>query len=336
MGALNSVEHGHIMVTGGAGYIGSHAILGLLDRGHKVVTVDNLSTGFAWAIDPRCDLIVGNVGDQNLIRKVIQDYNVQAILHFAGSISVPESVANPLKYYHNNTAESASLIESALAEGVKHFIFSSTASIYGHATTIPIPETAPLSPINPYAMSKLMTEQMLQDTASAHDFNFAALRYFNVAGADPQCRAGQSSAASTHLIKVAIDVALGNRDSIEIFGTDYPTPDGTGVRDYIHVTDLIDAHIAALHFLHTQPANSHIFNIGYGSGYSVLEVLKAVERVCDVKLPAQFSERRAGDPSTLIADNQNAINILGWQPRLDKLELIIETALQWQNADKVS
>ena len=258
-----------VMVTGGAGYIGSHAVLALLDAGQDVVVVDNLVTGFDWAVDDRATLVECDIADEGRVRAAIRGYDVDAIMHFAGSVVVPESVSDPLKYYRNNTAASRSLIESAVTEGVRHFIFSSTAATYGTPEKVPVAENDPTVPINPYGMSKLMTEAMLRDVAAAHPINYCALRYFNVAGADPDGRSGQSTAGATHLIKVAVEAATGRRSHVSIFGTDFDTRDGTGVRDYIHVSDLAAAHVAALDLLRTDPGSSHTLNCGYGRGFSV-------------------------------------------------------------------
>src|SRR3954466_1035189 len=270
---------GAVLVTGGAGYIGSHAVLALLDAGYPVVVIDNLVTGFRWAVDPRAAFVQGSIDDDEVVHAALKEHNVTAIMHFAGSVVVPESVEDPLKYYRNNTAASRSLIESAVACGVKHFIFSSTAATYGIPERSPVTEQTPTLPINPYGRSKLMTEQMLADVAFAHPINYCALRYFNVAGADPQGRTGQSTAGATHLIKVAVEAALGKRDHVSVYGTDYDTPDGTGVRDYIHVSDLARAHVDALQKLIEDPEESYVMNCGYGRGFSVLEVLDAVDRV---------------------------------------------------------
>jgi UDP-glucose 4-epimerase len=317
-------------VTGGAGYIGSHAVLALSDAGHRPTVIDNLTTGFRWAVSDDVPFFDGDVADAQLIANIIREQRIDAIMHFAGSIIVPESVENPLKYYRNNTANSRSLIESAIAGGVKHFIFSSTAATYGIPNASPVREDMPTLPINPYGMSKLMTEYMLRDVAAAHDFNFCALRYFNVAGADPKGRSGQSTAGATHLIKVAVEAALGKRDSVAVFGTDYATADGTGVRDYIHVSDLAAAHVIALEALVADPAKSHILNCGYGHGYSVLQVLDAVDRVTNQKLVRNIEGRRAGDPDELISDNREIKARLGWQPKYDNLDTIVSHALQWE------
>lgn len=319
-----------VMVTGGAGYIGSHAVLALLDTGYDVVVVDNLVTGFSWAVDDRATLIECAIEDEGRVRAAIRGHRVKAIMHFAGSVVVPESVSDPLKYYRNNTAASRSLIESAVTEGVPHFIFSSTAATYGTPDTETVSETSPTVPINPYGMSKLMTEAMLRDVAAAHPMNYAALRYFNVAGADPHGRSGQSTAGATHLIKVAVEAATGKRDSVAIFGTDFDTPDGTGVRDYIHVSDLAAAHVAALDLLIAEPARSHTLNAGYGRGFSVNEVLDAVDRVTNVTIVRNPQGRRAGDPAALISDNSAILETLDWTPARDDLDLIVADALGWE------
>lgn len=321
---------GKVMVTGGAGYIGSHAVLALLDAGHGVVVVDNLVTGFDWAVDPRATLVEANVADDAKVRAAIRDHKVRAIMHFAGSVVVPESVSDPLKYYRNNTAASRSLIESAVAEGVPHFIFSSTAATYGTPEKVPVAEGDPTVPINPYGMSKLMTEAMLRDVAAAHPINYAALRYFNVAGADPQGRSGQSTVGATHLIKIAVEAATGKRSHVGVYGTDFATPDGTGVRDYIHVSDLAAAHVAALDLLVAEPAKSHTLNAGYGTGFSVLEVLDAVDKVTNMTIDRRLEGRRAGDPAMLISDNSAILATLDWQPRHADLDGIVRDALAWE------
>jgi UDP-glucose 4-epimerase len=319
-----------VMVTGGAGYIGSHAVLALLDAGREVVVIDNLVTGFDWAVDPRATLIRCDVADEGRVRAAIRGHHVDAIMHFAGSIVVPESVVDPLKYYRNNTAASRSLIESAVAEGVPRFIFSSTAATYGTPAKVPIVESDPTVPINPYGMSKLMTEAMLRDVAAAHPLDYCALRYFNVAGADPQGRSGQSTAGATHLIKVAVEAATGKRGHVSVFGTDFDTPDGTGVRDYIHVSDLAAAHVAALGLLEAQPGRSHILNAGYGRGFSVNEVLDAVDRVTNITIERRYEGRRAGDPAALVADNAAILAAVDWTPQRDDLSVIIADALAWE------
>ena len=320
-----------ILVTGGAGYIGSHAVLALRDAGRKVVVIDNLVTGFAWAIPEGVPLVQGDVADMALVGEVIATHRIGAIMHFAGSVVVPESVADPLKYYRNNTAATRALIEAAVTGGVRHFIFSSTAATYGIPEVIPVTEDAPQRPINPYGMSKLMTEAMLADVAAAHPMNYCALRYFNVAGADPKGRSGQSTAGATHLIKIAAEAACGKRDSVAVFGTDYATPDGTGVRDYIHVTDLAEAHVIALDALIAEPARSHRLNCGYGRGFSVLEVLDAVDRLTNRTIERRMQPRRAGDPDALVADNNAIRATLGWTPRLDDLDAIVRDAVAWES-----
>ena len=319
-----------VLVTGGAGYIGSHAVLALLDAGWRVVVIDNLTTGFRWAVPRAAAFVQGDIADQALVAGTIAAHGIGAIVHFAGSIIVPESVENPLKYYDNNTVKSRSLIESAVKGGVRHFIFSSTAATYGIPDRVPIAEDAPTRPINPYGWSKLMTERMLTDTAVAHPVNFCALRYFNVAGADPRGRSGQSTAGATHLIKVAVEVATGKRGHVSVFGADYATPDGTGVRDYIHVSDLASAHVDALEKLIEDPAASHVMNCGYGRGFSVLEVLDAVDRVPNMTIERRLEPRRAGDPDALVADNARILATLPWRPRRDDLDLIVADALAWE------
>jgi UDP-glucose 4-epimerase len=321
---------GPVLVTGGAGYIGSHAVLALRDRGARVAVIDNLSTGFRFAIPDDVPFYEGDVGDGALLARIFAEQRTQAVMHFAGSIIVPESVENPLKYYHNNTANSRSLIEAVVKAGVPHMIFSSTAATYGIPDVSPVSEDVPKQPINPYGWSKLMTEQMLADTAAAHDFNYCALRYFNVAGADPQGRSGQSTAGATHLIKVAVEAALGMRANVGVFGTDYATPDGTGVRDYIHVSDLAQAHVLALDALAQQPDRSLTMNCGYGRGFSVLEVLDAVDRVTGGKLTRVLGPRRAGDPDSLISDPARIKATLPWVPKYANLDQIVAHALAWE------
>ncbi|WP_257541154.1 UDP-glucose 4-epimerase GalE [Sphingobium sp. CFD-1] len=319
-----------ILVTGGAGYIGSHAVLALKDAGYGVVVIDNLVTGFDWAVPDGVPLVRGDIADQPLVEAALRDHGVKAIMHFAGSVVVPESVENPLKYYHNNSAKTRDLIESTVRVGVPHFIFSSTAATYGIPEESPVRETTPQRPINPYGMSKLMTEYMLRDVSAAHGMNFCALRYFNVAGADPQGRSGQSTAGATHLIKVAVEAALGKRDGVSVFGTDFDTPDGTGVRDYIHVTDLAAAHVLALEALMAKPERNYLLNCGYGRGFSVLEVLDAVDRVTNIKIERRMEGRRAGDPDSLISDNRAIMNEFPWEPRHADLEQIVTHALAWE------
>ena len=316
-----------VLVTGGAGYIGSHAVLALLDAGWKVSVIDNLVTVHNLGT---AGILKGDIADEALVAHILAEDGIGAIMHFAGSVVVPESVADPLKYYRNNTANSRTLIESAVRGGVRHFIFSSTAATYGIPDEIPVREDMPTRPINPYGMSKLMTEAMLADVAAAHPINYCALRYFNVAGADPQGRTGQSTAGATHLIKVAVEAALGKRSEVAIFGTDYSTPDGTGVRDYIHVADLADAHLHALDTLIALPDRSHIMNCGYGRGYSVLEVLDSVERMSGNSIVRRMEPRRAGDPDALTADNARILATTPWRPRLADLDTIVAHALAWE------
>ena len=319
-----------VLVTGGAGYIGSHAVLALVDGGWPVAVVDNLSTGFKFAIPDGVPLYEGDIEDSALLARIFAEQKIGAIMHFAGSIIVPESVENPLKYYHNNTAKSRTLIEAAVKAGVRHVIFSSTAATYGIPEVSPVREDCRQIPINPYGMSKLMTELMLADTARAHPLNYCALRYFNVAGADPQARSGQSTAGATHLIKVAVEAALDKRDSVSVFGTDYDTADGTGVRDYIHVSDLAAAHVLALEALIAEPARCLTMNCGYGRGFSVLEVLDSVDRVTNRKIDRIMGPRRAGDPDSLISDNRLIKQTLPWEPRYAELDTIIEHAMAWE------
>ena len=318
-----------ILVTGGCGYIGSHMVYELTDAGHEVVVLDNLTTGFKWALPLQAKLVVGDIGDIELAQSVIARHGVTAIIHFAGSVVVPDSVADPLGYYLNNTVRSRALMEAAVKSGVKQFIFSSTAAVYGMAKEMPVRETTVVEPMSPYGSSKLMTEIMLRDTALAHDFRYVALRYFNVAGADPKGRTGQSTKGATHLIKVACETALGKRPGMEVFGTDYDTPDGTCVRDYIHVKDLARAHVAALAHLDAG-GQSDIFNCGYGKGYSVLEVIEAVKRASKKPLAAKMSPRRPGDPASIVAASDKIRGALGWKPEHDNLDLIVEHALAWE------
>ena len=318
-----------VLVTGGAGYIGSHMVLALTDAGEDVVVLDNLTTGFAWAIAPQAKLVKGDIADEALVAKIIADHKIETIVHFAGSIVVPDSVTDPLGYYLNNTVKSRSLMHSAVKAGVKNFIFSSTAAVYGNPLTTPVFETETPMPISPYGTSKLMTELMLRDSHFAYGLNYIALRYFNVAGADPKGRSGQSTPQATHLIKVACQTALGQRQSMDVFGTDYPTPDGTCLRDYIHVSDLIAAHMDALRHLR-KGGESGIFNCGYGQGYSVLEVIKAVEKAFGGPVNHRLAPRRAGDPAAIVAGADRARSILGWQPKHNDLDFIVQSALAWE------
>jgi UDP-glucose 4-epimerase len=319
-----------VLVTGGAGYIGSHAVLALTDAGWPVAVIDNLTTGFRWAVPDGVAFYEGDIADPALLARIFAEEGTKAIMHFAGSIVVPDSVSDPLGYYLNNTVKSRALLEAAVKAGVPHFIFSSTAATYGVPDVPRVSEDTPREPINPYGMSKLMTEAMLADTARAHPLNYCALRYFNVAGADPAARAGQSTAGATHLIKIAVEAALGKRDSVGVYGTDYDTPDGTGVRDYIHVADLAAAHLLALEALIAEPKRSLTLNCGYGRGFSVLEVLDAVDRVTNRKIERILSPRRPGDADSLVADNTKIKATLPWQPRYDDLDTIVAHALAWE------
>ena len=319
-----------VLVTGGGGYIGSHMVWALLDAGEEVVVIDRLSTGFRWAIAPEARFYQGDIADTALLQQIFADNDIDSIIHFAGSIVVPESVADPLGYYENNTVKSRSLIASAVEAGIPYFVFSSTAAVYGTPDVLePVTESVNLKPESPYGSSKLMTEIMLRDTAAAHAFTYTALRYFNVAGADPKGRSGQSTDAATHLIKVACATALGKRSSMSVFGTDYPTPDGTCVRDYIHVWDLVQAHLKALQRMRAG-GGSLAANCGYGHGFSVLEVLDAVRKVHGEDFPVTFAERRAGDPAMIVANPAMAKQELGWVPQYDDLNGIIRSALDWE------
>ena len=318
-----------VLVTGGAGFIGSHMALELLDAGEDVFVLDNLSTGFRWAVPDGAKFIEGDVGNQDLVRGLLQRNDIDAILHFAGSIVVPELVVDPLGYYLNNTCKSRSLIACAVETKVPNFIFSSTAAVYGIPEINPVTEDATLEPISPYGSSKLMTETMLRDTAKAHPLRFVALRYFNVAGADPKGRSGQSSAAATHLIKVASETALGMRPRLEVYGTDYETPDGTCIRDYIHVSDLVRAHLDALRYLR-EGGESIVLNCGYGQGFSVLDVVAAVKRASGKDFPVHMADRRPGDPAELVAGADRIREVLGWVPRRNNLDTIVEDALSWE------
>lgn len=320
-----------VLVTGGAGYIGSHMVWALVDAGEEVVVLDRLSTGFRWAVAPEAELVVGDIGDQELVASLIETHAVDAIIHFAGSIVVPESVSDPLGYYANNTCKTRNLLEAAVRGGVKHFIFSSTAAVYGAAGLEPVREDATLAPESPYGTSKLMSELMLRDAAAAHDFTYTALRYFNVSGADPRGRTGQSTPGATHLIKVASETALGKRPALTVFGDDYPTPDGTCVRDYIHVSDLAAAHLLALQRLRSGGGNL-IANCGYNHGYSVLEVINAVRRVSGEDFTVEMGPRRPGDAAAVVADSSLARAEFGWKPAYDDLDTIVGHALSWESA----
>jgi UDP-glucose 4-epimerase len=318
-----------VLVTGGAGYIGSHMALELLDAGEAVIVLDNLSTGLAWTVPKGAIFVEGDVGDQALVRRILHTHSVTSIIHFAGSVVVPDSVADPLGYYLNNTVKSRSLLETATKCGVRHFIFSSTAAVYGMTGEKPVGEDAPLAPMSPYGSSKRMTEIMLADVARAHDLRYVALRYFNVAGADPKGRSGQSTPRATHLVKVACETALGKRSHMQVFGTDYPTPDGTCLRDYIHVTDLTRAHMSALRHLRAG-GSSDVFNCGYGRGFSVLEVIAAVKRAARRDFEVRTSPRRPGDPAVVVAATERIRSTLGWVPEHDALETMVRHALAWE------
>ena len=320
-----------ILVTGGAGYIGSQMVHALVDAGERVVVLDNLTTGFDWAVAPGVPLVVGDTGDQAQVAALMAEHRVDAVIHFAASIVVPDSVRDPLGYYRNNTANSRSLIETAVKHGVRHFIFSSTAAVYGNPQRIPVREDDPTVPTSPYGSSKLMTEVMLRDSGAAYGLRHVILRYFNVAGADPLGRAGQSTKGATHLIKVALEAALGRRPKVDVFGTDYPTPDGTCIRDYIHVADLVAAHSDALAYLRGG-GSSTTLNCGYGRGFSVLNVIETVKRVSGVDFTVEFTGRRAGDPAQIVAACDRARSTLGWQPRFDDLTRIVADALAWERS----
>ncbi len=318
-----------VLVTGGAGYIGSHMVLELLDRGETVVILDNLSTGVDWVVPEGVRLFVGETGNQGLVSAIIRAHDIRAIIHFAASIVVPDSVSDPLSYYLNNTVNSRALIEAAVKGGVQHMVFSSTAAVYGTPERMPINEDDRMNPESPYGMSKLMTEVMLRHASEAHGLGHVILRYFNVAGADPRQRTGQSSPRATHLIKVAAEAATGRRQGMSVFGTDYPTPDGTCLRDYIHVSDLARAHSAALDHLRSGGVNG-TFNCGYGHGFSVFEVIDMVKKVSGRDFPVAVEGRRPGDPAGLVADNGRIRSTLNWTPAFDDLETIVSHALAWE------
>jgi len=319
-----------VLVTGGAGYIGSHAVLALRDAGWPVAVIDDLSNGTRAVVPQDVPFFEGSIADHALVDSILGDRQIGAILHFAGSIVVPESVEKPLDYYANNTLASHALISAAVAAGVPHFVFSSTAAVYGAPERVPVAEDDALAPINPYGASKLMTERMLADTAAAYPINYAALRYFNVAGADPDGRAGQVGKGSTHLIKVAVEAAIGKRGHVDVFGSDYPTADGTCVRDYVHVSDLAAAHVAALERLIERPQENFVLNCGYGQGLSVLEVLDALDRVAGTPVPRRAMPRRPGDPPQLVASNRALREALDWSPRFADIDRIIADALAWE------
>lgn len=320
-----------VLVTGGAGYIGSHMVWQLLDAGEQVVVLDNLATGFEWAVAPEATFVNGDCGDGALVTRVIEAHGVDAIIHFAGSVVVPDSVADPLGYYLNNTVRAHALITAAVRMSVPHFVFSSTCAVYGTPVATRVDEDAPLAPESPYGRSKLMVEMMLADTVRAHGLSYVALRYFNVAGADPLGRTGQSTRGATHLIKAACETALGKRDQITVHGTDYPTADGTCVRDYIHVTDLISAHASALSYLRSG-GESLVANCGYGRGFSVLEVIDVVKEVSGRRFDVVMGPRRPGDPASVIASPALAKEKFGWQPKHDDLAGIVRSALSWEES----
>ena len=319
-----------VLVTGGAGYIGSHAMLALKDAGWRVSVIDNLSNGVREAVPEGVPFYDGNIADAQLVKRIFAEQGIRAIMHFAGSIVVPESVEKPLFYYWNNTIATHALVSAAVEAGVEHILFSSTAAIYGAPETVPVAEGDPKEPINPYGASKLMTERMLADAAAAHPFNYGALRYFNVAGADPQRRTGQQGQGATHLIKVACETAVGLRDQIAVYGTDYDTPDGTCIRDYIHVSDLAAAHVAALEWLIAHPQENLIVNCGYGRGLSVLEVLDALDRRTNQPIKRVMEGRRAGDAPTLVSANQRILDTLDWTPQYNDIDRIVGDALEWE------
>ena len=317
-----------VLITGGAGYIGSHVVLQLRARGERVVVVDNLSTGFRNAVGDT-PLVIGNVSDRELMTRTIGEHQVGTVMHFAANTVVPESVRDPLKYYGNNTSATRNLLEACMQGGVRRFVFSSTAAVYGTPASGVAHEDMPLAPINPYGTSKLMSEWILRDLAQVSDFRYVSLRYFNVAGSDPQCRIGQATAKATLLIKVACEAIVGKRSHVSIYGTDYPTPDGTGIRDYIHVDDLAAAHLNALDYLRAGGA-ARVLNCGYGHGYSVREVLASVQRVAGRALTIKEEPRREGDPDSLVARADLVRSVLGWTPKLDDLDGIVRTALRWE------
>ncbi len=319
-----------VLVTGGAGYIGSHAVLALKDGGWPVAVIDDLSNGSRLVIPDEVPFYEGDIADRQLVERIFAERKIGAIMHFAGSIVVPESVEKPLLYYRNNTLASHALVSAAVEAGVKHILFSSTAAVYGIPDKIPVAEDDPKAPINPYGASKLMTERMLADCSAAYELNYGALRYFNVSGADPKLRSGQIGRGSTHLIKVAVEAATGKRDHVDVFGSDYPTSDGTCIRDYIHVSDLADAHVLALERLIGRPDESFVFNCGYGKGLSVLEVLDSVDRVAESPVRREMKGRRAGDPPELVASNRRLVETLDWTPRFADIDTIVSHALEWE------
>lgn len=318
-----------ILVTGGAGYIGSHMVLALCDAGDEVVVLDDLSTGVRENVDPRARFVQGDVSDQQVVMRLIAEHRIHAVVHFAAKIVVPDSVADPLDYYLANTAKTRALLAAVNAAHVPHFVFSSTAAVYGNVGQEPVSEATAAAPVSPYGSSKLMSEIMLRDCAAAYGLKYVALRYFNVAGADSKGRSGQSTPRATHLIKVACETATGKRKNMQVFGTNYPTRDGTCIRDYIHVSDLVSAHIDALKYLRDGGGNQ-VLNCGYGAGYSVLEVIDTVKRVSGVNFPVELAPARAGDPAAIVASADQIRKVLGWQPKLANLDTIVRHALAWE------
>lgn len=318
-----------VLVTGGAGYIGSHTVLALAEAGEDVVVIDDLSTGFSAYLPEGVPLFIGDAGDENLVEGVIAQHNIESIIHFAGSVVVPDSMRDPLGYYRNNFMTARNLLNVAVKRGINRFIFSSTAAVYGNPDQVPVPEQAPTRPLSPYGSSKLMTEIMLHDVASAYGMQYVTLRYFNVAGADPQARIGLATVGATHLLKIAVEAATGQRAKIDVFGTDYPTQDGSCIRDFIHVTDLSQAHRSALAYLRRGGASTTL-NCGYGRGYSVLETIDAVRRVSGRSFAVQYAPRRPGDIMTMVADTSRIRGLLDWQPQYDDLETIAAHALAWE------
>ncbi|GLR85528.1 UDP-glucose 4-epimerase GalE [Bradyrhizobium iriomotense] len=318
-----------VLVTGGAGYIGSHTVLALAEAGEDVVVIDDLSTGFSAYLPEGVPLFIGDAGDENLLEGVIAQHDIESIIHFAGSVVVPESMRDPLGYYRNNFMTARNLLNVAVKRGINRFIFSSTAAVYGNPDQVPVPEQAPTRPLSPYGSSKLMTEIMLHDVASAYGMQYVTLRYFNVAGADPQARIGLATVGATHLLKIAVEAATGQRAKIDVFGTDYPTPDGSCIRDFIHVTDLSQAHRSALAYLRRGGASTTL-NCGYGRGYSVLETIDAVRRVSGRSFAVQYAPRRPGDIMTMVADTSRIRSVLDWKPQYENLETIAAHALAWE------
>jgi UDP-glucose 4-epimerase len=318
-----------VLVTGGAGYIGSHTVLALAEAGEDVVVIDDLSTGFSAYLPEGVPLFIGDAGDENLVEGVIAQHNIESIIHFAGSVVVPDSMRDPLGYYRNNFMTARSLLNVAVKRGIRRFIFSSTAAVYGNPDQVPVPEHAPTRPLSPYGSSKLMTEIMLHDVAAAFGMQYVVLRYFNVAGADPQARIGLATVGATHLLKIAVEAATGQRAKIDVFGTDYATPDGSCIRDFIHVTDLSQAHRSALAYLRRGGASTTL-NCGYGRGYSVLETIDAVRRVSGRSFAVQYAPRRPGDIMTMVADTSRIRSILDWKPQYEDLETIAAHALAWE------